>query len=126
MPTILCVASYFKGNEFMDECKREGYGVALLTLESLLQKPWIRQRIDEVFAMPSLTADRRAVVNTVSYLARTRDITRIAPLDDYDVETVAHLREHLRIPGMGETTARYFRDKLAMRARASDRNIAVP
>ena len=28
------------------------------------------------------------------------------------------LREHLRIPGMGETTARYFRDKLAMRVRA--------
>jgi biotin carboxylase len=27
---------------------------------------------------------------------------------------------------MGETTARYFRDKLAMRARARDRNIPVP
>src|SRR6185503_11768324 len=64
--------------------------------------------------------------NSVSYLARTRDFSRITPLDDYDVELAAHLREHLRIPGMGETTARYFRDKLAMRARASDRSIAVP
>src|SRR5262249_11773860 len=71
-------------------------------------------------------ADRHAVVNAVSYLARTRNLTRIAPLDDYDVETAAHLREHLRIPGMGETTARYFRDKLAMRARARDRAIAGP
>jgi biotin carboxylase len=123
--TILCVSSYFKGNEFLEQCKRQGYRVVLLTLESLLDRPWARQHIDEVFGMPSL-ADRQAVVNAVSYLARTRDLTRISPLDDYDVETAAHLREHLRIPGMGETTARYFRDKLAMRARARDRRIAVP
>lgn len=123
--TILCVASYFKGNPFLEECKKQGCKVILLTLESLLQKPWNREVIDEVFAMPTLT-DRKAVVNAVSYLARTRVIDRVAPLDDYDVETAAHLREHLRIPGMGETTARYFRDKLAMRARASDRDIAIP
>jgi hypothetical protein len=123
--TILCLASYFKGNQFLEECKRLGWNVVLLTLESLLGKPWARDHIDEVFALPSF-GDRRALVNTVSYLARTRDFSRIAPLDDYDVEMVAHLREHLRIPGMGETTARYFRDKLAMRARASDRKIAIP
>jgi hypothetical protein len=122
---ILCLASYFKGNQFLEECKRQGCHVVLLTLEPLLGKPWVRDQIDEVFALPSLS-DRRAVVNSVSYLARTRDFSRITPLDDYDVELAAHLREHLRIPGMGETTARYFRDKLAMRARASDRNIAIP
>jgi len=99
--------------------------VILLTLEALLGKPWAREDIDEVFGMPTLS-DRAAVVNAVSYLARSREIDRIAPLDDYDVELAAHLREHLRIPGMGETTARYFRDKLAMRARAKDRQIAVP
>ncbi|MEJ7734856.1 MAG: hypothetical protein WKG00_37420 [Polyangiaceae bacterium] len=125
MTTILCVGSFFKGNEFMATCKQEGHHVVLLTVEPLLGKPWAREAIDEVFAVPSMT-DRQTVVNAVSYLARTRDITRIAPLDDYDVEVVAHLREHLRIPGMGETTARYFRDKLAMRARAKDRGIAVP
>ncbi len=123
--TILCVASYFKGNDFLDQCKREGYKVVLLTIESLLQKPWKREVIDEVFAVPAMT-DRRAVVNAVTFLARTRDFTRIAPLDDYDVEVAAHLREHLRIPGMGETTARYFRDKLAMRERARSRGIQVP
>lgn len=127
-PTILCVSSFFKGNDFLDQCKREGCKVLLLTLESLLGKPWIRESIDEVFALPAGTAmtDRRAVINAVSYLMRTHNIERIAPLDDYDVEVVAHLREHLRIPGMGETTARYFRDKLAMRTRARDRGIAVP
>jgi hypothetical protein len=125
MPTILCLASYFKGNDFLHECKLQGWKVVLLTLENLLDKAWARDVIDEVFALPTLS-NRQAVVNTVSYLARTRDISRITPLDDYDVETVAHLREHLRIPGMGETTARYFRDKLAMRARATDGHIAVP
>ncbi len=126
--TILCVASFFKGNDFIDQCKKEGCKVLLLTLESLLQKPWVRESIDEVFALPIGTAmtDRRAVINAVAYLMRTHDIQRIAPLDDYDVEVVAHLREHLRIPGMGETTARYFRDKLAMRTRARDRGIPVP
>ena len=48
------------------------------------------------------------------------------PLDDFDVETAALLREHLRIPGMGETTARYFRDKLAMRVKARNADILVP
>jgi len=122
---ILCIASYFKGNQFLEQCKREGCHVVLLTLESILGKPWVRDHIDEVFALSSF-ADRRAVVNSVAYLARTRDFSRVTPLDDYDVELAAHLREHLRIPGMGETTARYFRDKLAMRARASDRKIAIP
>jgi len=36
------------------------------------------------------------------------------------------LREHLRIPGMGLTTVRYFRDKLAMRARAQEAGMLVP
>lgn len=123
--TILCISSYFKGNPFLEQCKRQGYRVILLTVEALLGKPWVRDHIDEVFAVPSLF-DRQTVVNVVSFLARTRDIRRIAALDDYDVEMAAHLREHLRVPGMGETTARYFRDKLAMRARARDRNIPVP
>jgi biotin carboxylase len=47
-------------------------------------------------------------------------------LDEFDMENVSALREHLRIPGMGLTTVRYFRDKLAMRARAKETGIAVP
>jgi len=42
------------------------------------------------------------------------------------MENVSALREHLRIPGMGLTTVRYFRDKLAMRARAREAGILVP
>jgi hypothetical protein len=123
--TIVCLSSYFKGNPFLEQCKREGWRVVLITVENLLEKAWTREYIDEVLAVPSLY-DRKLVVNVVSYLARTRHILRVAALDDYDVEMAAHLREHLRAPGMGETTARYFRDKLAMRARARDRSIPVP
>ena len=42
------------------------------------------------------------------------------------MENVSALREHLRLPGMGLTTVRYFRDKLAMRARAQEEGILVP
>ena len=42
------------------------------------------------------------------------------------MENVSAIREHLRIPGMGLTTVRYFRDKLAMRARAKEAGVNVP
>lgn len=123
--TVLCLASYEKGAEFLRECKRQGCRVMLITLSSLENANWPRESIDEFFCMPNLY-DEDAVIRGVSYLARTRVIDRIVPLDDYDVEMAATLREHLRIPGMGDTTARYFRDKLAMRVRARDRGILVP
>ena len=56
----------------------------------------------------------------------TQKIDRIVALDEYDMETAATLREHLRVPGMGLTTMRYFRDKLAMRMKALDRDVRVP
>jgi hypothetical protein len=123
--TILCVASYEKGQEFLRECKRQGCHVMLLTVSKLEHANWPRESIDELFHMPTLF-EKESVLNGVSHLARTRVIDRIVPLDDYDVEMAATLREHLRVPGMGETTTRYFRDKLAMRVRARDRGVLVP
>lgn len=126
--TILCLASYEKGAEFMRQCKREGCRVLLLTSESIASVDWPRESIDEIFLIPDVNKKWRLddVINGVSYLARTEAIDRIVPLDDFDLETAAALREHLRIPGMGETTTRYFRDKLAMRARAEEVGIPVP
>lgn len=66
------------------------------------------------------------VLNTVSYLAREEKIERIVALDEFDLEVAALLREHMRLPGMGETATRFFRDKLAMRVRARDTGVAVP
>ena len=123
--TMLCLASYEKGAEFLRECKRQGCYVILLTVETLAEAAWPRESIDELHALPDL-ADRWEVVLFASRLARTRRIDRIVALEDYDVETAAALREHMRCPGMGDTTARYFRDKLAMRFQARDKGIAVP
>ncbi|MEJ7809746.1 MAG: hypothetical protein WKG32_04940 [Gemmatimonadaceae bacterium] len=124
-PTILCLASFFKGHEFIRECKRLGCRVLLLTVEKLADAEWPMESVDERFLMPDLY-DREHMVAAVSYLARTEDITRIVPLDEFDLEMASALREHLRIPGMGETTVRYFRDKLAMRMKAREEGILVP
>jgi biotin carboxylase len=123
--TILCIASYFKGGRFLQECKRQGCHVILVTVEKLRDEDWPRAAIDEFFMMPDLYK-QPDITYAISYLARDRQIDRIVPLDDFDVETAASLREHLRIPGMGETTVRYFRDKLAMRVQAHEKGIAVP
>lgn len=124
-PTILCLASYYKGHRFIQRCKQEGCRVYLLTVTSLLPEPWPRAHLDDVFALPTF-ADRRGLLNSVSYLARTRPIDIIVALDDFDVETAAALREHFRLPGMTESHARLFRDKLAMRVRAQQLGICQP
>jgi hypothetical protein len=124
-PTVLCLASYFKGQRFLARCRREGWHVVLLTLESLLQEDWPRSEIDEVFAVPSFH-DQAALLKSVSFLARSRDIRRIVALDDFDVEVGAAVREHLRLPGLNQSDARYFRDKLAMRCRARELGIRIP
>src|SRR5581483_7239587 len=66
------------------------------------------------------------MVHAVSHLCREIAIDRVVPLDDFDLEKAALLREHLRIPGLGESATRYFRDKLAMRMRAAANGIPVP
>jgi biotin carboxylase len=126
--TILCLASYEKGFDFLRECKDQGCRVLLLTSESVRNARWPREAIDETFYMPDDNHkwNREHTILAVSHLAKTTQIDRIVPLDDFDLEMAAALREHLRIPGMGETTTRYFRDKLAMRARALDAGLPVP
>jgi hypothetical protein len=123
--TILCLASYFKGTTFLTAAKEAGVRVLLLTHEKIKDEPWPRVDIDEVFLMPDLWL-RPDIIYAVSYLARSNNIVQIVPLDDYDVETAAALREHLRLPGLGETVVRYFRDKLAMRLQARAKGLLVP
>jgi len=124
--TVLCVATYEKGQEFIRECRRLGCRVLLLTEASLRDADWPRDAIDATFYLERDRTTRDDLLKGVSFVARTEAIDRIVPLDDFDVELAALLREHLRIPGMGETTARHFRDKLAMRVKARDRGLRVP
>jgi len=123
--TILCVSSYEKGQEFLRTCKAMGCRVLLLTVEKLRDAAWPRESLDDLFLMPEEIAQQH-LIYTVSYMARSQPIDRIVALDEFDMENVSALREHMRIPGMGLTTVRYFRDKLAMRARAKEAGIPVP
>lgn len=126
--TIVCLASYFKGEDFLAECRRQGCRVLLVTSKSLEHAAWPRESVDEFFYVPDV--DKEWKINDVmlglSHVAKTESIGRIVALDEFDVETAAILREHLRVTGMGQTTARYFRDKLAMRTRAAAEGLPVP
>lgn len=124
-PVILCLASYFKGVRFLQAAHELGCHVILLTKEKLANEDWPMASIDERFLMADLSK-KPDIFHAVSYLAREREIDRIVPLDDYDVETAAALREHLRLPGIGDSLVRHFRDKLAMRDRARAKGILVP
>jgi biotin carboxylase len=122
---FLCITTYEKGQEFMRECKRQGCRVYLLTAETLRNADWPRESLDDTFYIPA-ELPVPEIVNAVTYLAREKKIDRIVALDEFDMEAAATLREHMRIPGMGLTTMRYFRDKLAMRMKALEGGIRVP
>lgn len=127
--TFLCVSTFFKGNEFLKSCKLAGNTVFLLTDQKLEHKPWVREYLDEVFyvnpdGQGNLNLDD--VVTGLAYVMRSRPIDRIVALDDFDVEKAAYLRECFRIPGMGQTTVRHFRDKLAMRVKAAEAGLRCP
>jgi len=124
-PRILCLTSYEKGQAFMQECAALGCRVLLLTLDKHRNGDWPREILEEFVTMPEgLTLEQ--VTNTVTYLARTRRFDRLVALDEFDMETAAALREHMRIPGMGRTLTSHFRDKLVMREEARKAGALVP
>lgn len=125
MLTLLCLTSEVKGAAFIRAAKRLGCRVLLLTREKFRDAEWPRESLDDLFFMPSLE-NVQHVINAVSYLARAQAIDQVVPLDDFEVETAGFLREHLRLPGMGVSLARHFRDKLAMRTVAAAAGVRVP
>ncbi len=122
---ILCVACVPYGRPFMIEAAKRGHKVIVLTSKKQLDKEWPRDILEEVFAVEDFW-DEKQVRNAVSWVAQRRKIDRIVAVGDFDVEVACMLREHLRVPGMGETTMRYFRDKLAMRMKTQEDGINVP
>lgn len=127
--SFLCITTSFKGNDFLKTCKEAGNTVYLLTSIKLKDKPWPLDYIDNFFFIEEDSEgeyDLKDMVTTISLAMRSHTIDRIVALNDLDVEKAALLREEFRIPGMGQTTARYFRDKLAMRTKAKEAGIRVP
>jgi biotin carboxylase len=124
-PGLLCISTYEKGQAFLREAARLGCPATLLTTEKLRHADWPWDALAAFHVMPDkLTAAE--VLPYITRLFRHTPCARIVALDEFDLETAALAREHLRLPGMGQTATRNFRDKLAMRDGAQRAGIAVP
>lgn len=126
--TFVCISNFYKGSDFLINLKKLGNTVFLVTTEKLRNKPWPFDHIDEVFYMEGQDIDWNLehLLLGVSNLMKSNQVDAVVALDDFDVEKATYLRENLRIDGMGQTTGRYFRDKLAMRMRAKSCGISNP
>lgn len=126
--SFVCISNYFKGTDFLIQLKKLGNTVYLVTSEKLREKPWPHDYIDEIFYMQGQDTEWNLehLLLGVGNLMKSNNIDAIVALDDFDVEKATYLRENLRIDGMGQTTGRYFRDKLAMRMRAKSCGIPIP
>ncbi len=126
--TFVCISNYFKGTDFLIHLKKLGNKVFLVTSEKLRDKPWPVEYIDEIFFMEGQDTgwNLEHLLLGVSNLMKNHKIDAVVALDDFDVEKATYLRENMRIEGMGQTTGRYFRDKLAMRMRAKSCGISNP
>ncbi len=122
---VVCLATYFKGVNFIRECKSRGCQVVLITKQKTLGEDWPRESLDDLIALPN-DADPDLFIHLVSLLARQTKVDRIVALEEFDVITAAQIREHFCLSGMSSATARLFRDKLAMGAKVKEAGINVP
>ena len=122
---IVCIASEYKGNEFLEEAQNAGWHVSLVTRKKLLDEPWAWTAVNEVKTVEdeALPVD---YVRAATNLAGSHPIHRIVGLDEFDVITAALTREHLQVDGMNSSFVRRFRDKLTMRNIASTAGIPCP
>ena len=126
--TFICVSNFFKGADFLIQLKKLGNKVYLITSEKLRDKPWPTEYIDEIFYMEGQDTEWNLehLLLGVGNLMKSNTIDALVALAAFDVVKATYLRENLRIAGMGQTTGRYFRDKLAMRMRAKSCGISNP
>src|SRR5260221_10318386 len=118
-------ATFIKGGGFILECQAWGGQVILMTKEKMLHEEWWRDVIDEIFAVPN-DAPVELFFDLFSHIAKSRKVDRIVALEEFDVVIAALTREHLCRPGMSSSTAKTFRDKLAMSVKARAAGINVP
>jgi hypothetical protein len=122
---IICLATYFKGADFIHECKAHGCHVILVTKEKMLGEDWPRESLDDLIAVPN-DAGPPLFIDLLAFLARNRKIDRIVALEEFDVVTAALMREHLCLPGLSSSGAKVFRDKLSMAVHSHRAGINVP
>ena len=122
---IVCLATYFKGADFIRECKAHGCYVVLITKEKMLAEDWPRESLDDLIAVPN-DAGPALFIDLLAFLGRNRRIDRVIALEEFDVVTAALMREHLCLPGLSSSRAKVFRDKLAMAVHSQRAGIKVP
>ena len=122
---IVCLATYFKGADFIRECKAHGCHVVLVTKEKMLGEDWPRESLDDLIAVPN-DAGPALFIDLLAFLARNRRIDRVVALEEFDVVTAALMREHLCLPGLSSSGAKVFRDKLSMAVHSRRAGINVP
>jgi biotin carboxylase len=122
---IICLATYFKGGDFIRECKRLGCHVILVTKEKMLQEDWPRDCLDDIIAVPN-DAGPPLMIDLTAFIARKLKVDRVVALEEFDVMTAALIREHFCLPGMSSSTAKTFRDKFRMAEAARAAGILVP
>lgn len=123
--SIICLATYFKGGDFIRECKRLGCQVVLITKEKMLHEDWPRDCIDNLVAVPN-NADALLFIDLVAFLSRETTPDRVIALEEFVVMTAALIREQFCLAGMNSSTARTFRDKLRMAEAAKAAGVVVP
>ena len=122
---IICLATYFKGADFLRECKAQGCRVVLVTKEKMLNEDWPRESLEDLVALPN-DAGPPLFIDLVAFLSRKAKADRIVALEEFDVVTAALVREHFSMPGLSSSKARVFRDKLAMAVQSRRAGIDVP
>ena len=122
---IVCLATYFKGADFIRECKEHGCNVVLITKEKTLAEDWPRESLDDLIAVPN-DAGPALFIDLLAFLARKAKVDRIIALEEFDVVTAALMREHLCLPGLSSSGAKAFRDKLSMAVHAQRASVNVP
>src|SRR5579859_5384203 len=101
-PRFLCMSTYEKGFDYLRQLAELGVKPTLLTVEKLANSPWPREILEELVTMPSKLTNEQ-ILNTITWMARGRSFDRLTALDEFDMEIIAQLREHMRIPGTGTT-----------------------
>jgi len=122
---ILCLATYFKGADFIRECKEHGCRVVLITKEKMLNEDWPRESLDDLIAVPN-DAGPALFIDLMAFLSRKSKPDRIVALEEFDVVTAALMREHLCLAGLSSSKAKVFRDKLSMAIYSQRGGIDVP
>ena len=79
--SILCIASFFKGEEFMRGAKSVGCTVYLVTSSQLRDADWPRESIDDIFYINDINGEKGncnidEVIAGTAWLMRTKKIGR--------------------------------------------------